>query len=144
MKKPRKPEQFIRRTTYPGGKKALDEFIKKNLKYPVEAIKEKIEGTVKLKFDIDHKGHTSNIVVEHGIGGGCDEEAIRLVGMLKFNAIKHRGVKVVFHKKLDIHFRLPQLPKGFNVKYTISSTLMDPKTKGSPYTITYTIKSSKK
>jgi protein TonB len=42
------------------------------------------------------------------LGYGCDEEASRIVKMLKFEVPKNRKMKVVFHKNITIHFRLPK------------------------------------
>ena len=104
--KSRKPESFIRQPDYPGGKKALDEFIRTNLKYPEEAIRNNIQGSVAVDFDIDIFGDVSNARIKHGIGYGCDEEAIRLVSLLKFQKKRYKGMHVVFHKSLNIHFHL--------------------------------------
>ena len=43
----RKPESFIKHPIYPGGKKGLDEFVKSNLQYPEEALKNKIDWAEK-------------------------------------------------------------------------------------------------
>ncbi len=42
-----------------------------------------------------------------GIGHGCDEEALRVVKLLKFSIDKQHRNKVVFHKTIQIHFKLP-------------------------------------
>lgn len=119
MKKNRKPESFIRQPSYPGGRQALDKLISENLQYPQEAVEAKVEGTVRVKFDIDYKGKVIRTKVIEGIGYGCDEEAERLVRMLKFDVPKHKGVRITFHKDLNIHFRLPRAKpaSGFSFSY---------------------------
>ncbi len=102
----RKPNSFITQPTYPGGAKALNEFITSNLQYPEEALRNKIQGTVSVDFDIDVFGVVSAAKIKHGIGYGCNEEAIRLVSLLKFTKKKYQGVRVVFHRNLNIHFKL--------------------------------------
>jgi len=57
-------------------------FLAKNLKYPADAKAKKIEGRVIVKFTVDADGKISNAKVERGIGGGCDEEALRVVSMM--------------------------------------------------------------
>jgi TonB family protein len=112
-KKEKKNRDFVYKPYFEGGKQALDDFISTNLSYPQEAIDNNIQGTVKLFFEIDHKGHVHHVKVTHGLGFGCDEEAIRLVELLKYEVPKTHKMKVGFKKKLSIHFRYQ---KETNVK----------------------------
>ena len=107
MKKKVKPESFIQQPKYPGGKKALDEFIRSNMQYPEEALKHRIEGSVTVKYDVDTVGNVSDAAIAHGIGWGCDEEALRLVNLLRYEKKKYHGMRVTFHQTIVIHFRLP-------------------------------------
>jgi TonB family protein len=122
MKKPKKPESFINKTFYPGGNKAMDEFIKRELKYPKEAFEKKVEGYVVVKISIDMDGKVIAAHVEKALGHGCDEEAIRLVNLLKFEAVKLRNMKAIFHKTINIHFKLkdvkPSSSGGVKYNYT--------------------------
>lgn len=87
-------------------------FISQHLRYPEEGLKNKIEGTVSLTFTINYLGKVTEVKIISGLGYGCDEEAIRVVKLLKFSVSKTRKMKVKFHKNLNIHFRLPkQAPK---------------------------------
>lgn len=92
---------------YEGGKKAMDEHIQKHLKYPKSALDNKIEGTVHLFLDINNKGEVTHVKVISGIGHGCDEEAVRVVKMMRFAVEKVRNMHVVYHHKIQIHFKLP-------------------------------------
>jgi TonB family protein len=107
----RKPESFITQPTYPGGTNALNEFIAANLKYPEEAITNNIQGTVSVDFDIDIFGKVVTAKIKHGLGYGCDEEAIRLIKLLKFTKRRYQGMRVVFHRNLNIHFKLHSAAK---------------------------------
>ena len=49
------------------------------MKYPDQAKEFEISGTVKLSFIIETNGKASNIVIENSVGGGCDNEAVRLM-----------------------------------------------------------------
>ena len=133
MSKEKKDNHFIKKPFYEGGITALRKFIKENLKYPKEALDNKIEGTVLVRHDINHKGKVIGAKVLKGIGHGCDEEAIRLIKLLKYEVPKGpRKLKVKFHKDTKINFRLPKVkPKKkpikvkstqgkLSIKYTIT------------------------
>jgi len=107
LKKKTKPKSFIQQPKYPGGKKALDDFIKSNLVYPEEALQQRVEGSVTVNYDIDVFGGVSKAKVVHGIGFGCDEEAVRLVKLLRYEKKKYRGLRVTHHHTIHIHFHLP-------------------------------------
>ncbi len=108
-KSSRKPNSFLNKPVYEGGIKAMRAFIKKHLKYPKAAIDGKIEGSVKIRYDIDYKGNVIKTKVIKSIGYGCDEEAERLVNMFKFKVDKTRKVRVIFHKNIQINFKLPEV-----------------------------------
>jgi TonB family protein len=112
MQREKKDKHFISKPIYEGGPKALREFVRKNLQYPPEALKNKVEGTVVLNYTIDHTGEVTDAKVISGPGHGCEEEAVRLVKLLKFHVPRNRGVKVQFHKDIHIHFRMPKAKKA--------------------------------
>jgi TonB family protein len=106
MKKPFNTEKQIVAPVYPGGKKALDAFVKENLAYPEDAIKNNIEGSVSIDYTVDVFGSVIQAKVKHGLGYGCDEEALRLTRLIKYPKKKYQGLHVVFHMNIVIHFRL--------------------------------------
>lgn len=63
-------------------KKKLIDLLYNNIKYPNEAKKQRIQGIVYAKYVVKTDGSLSNIRVERGIGGGCDEEVLRFIGTL--------------------------------------------------------------
>ena len=119
MQREKKDKNFIKKPIYDGGPKAMREFIKKNMRYPQEAFDAKIEGTVVIKYRVDHQGKVVETKVISGLGYGCDEEAIRLVSLLTFKVPKSRGVKVLFNKSLKIHFRMPKKAPA-TISYTVT------------------------
>ena len=131
--KSRKPESFIKQPNYPGGNKAMDDFIRKNLRYPEEALQHKTEGTVAVEIDIDVFGKVATARVKHGIGHGCNEEALRIVQLLQFEKKKYKGLYVMFHKTINIHFRLQEASSPVQLSYQYKE-----KTSGTTYN--YTIK----
>ena len=96
MKKERKPENFILKPYYEGGKEAMKIFVAENLKYPDEAISNKISGVVKVDYDIDYQGTVVKTKVIKGIGYGCDVEAQRIVRLLKFKVKQPKKEKWFF------------------------------------------------
>lgn len=107
MEKDKKKTMFIRQPEFPGGPKELSKFIYGNVRYPQAAFDANIEGTVYIEYEIDYQGNVVDTRVLQGIGHGCDEEACRVVKMLKFEVGKNRGVKVAFHRKVNIQFKKP-------------------------------------
>jgi protein TonB len=107
VKRERKEKHFIKKPDYPGGDKGMSAFIRENLRYPEEALKNRTEGIVRIRITIDHKGTvTQTHIIDH-LGNGCDEEADRVVRLLQFRVPNNRGVRASFHKTLNIHFQLP-------------------------------------
>ncbi len=62
-----------------GGLKGMYHFFAKNMRYPLEAKNLEIEGRVYIQFIVEKDGSLSAITALKGIGGGCDEEAIRVI-----------------------------------------------------------------
>ena len=93
--------------TFPGGITELYRFIAQNLKYPIEARQNKIQGKVFAKFVVRKDGSTSDISVLKGIGYGCDEEVVRIIGILpKWNAGKQNGIPVNVYFTMPVNFVL--------------------------------------
>jgi TonB family protein len=113
-----KDKKFIAMPQYPGGNAALRKFIDENLKYPEEAIKKQIEGTVYVSFTVSNEGKVEDVRVTKGVGFGCDEEAIRIISLLRYDAARNRGLKVRSTMKTRINFRLPFAPAPV-LNYTI-------------------------
>ena len=65
--------------TYPGGEKALFEYLGNNIKYPETARENGIEGTVYVEFVIAKDGSVTNVVAKRKVDGGCTEEALRVI-----------------------------------------------------------------
>lgn len=107
MKKERKDKDFVKSAYYEGGRAALEAFVKKELRYPKEALEKKIEGTVSIRYTVDYKGNVIGANVISGLGHGCDEEALRIVRSLKFKVPEDGKIKSKYTRKLHIHFRLP-------------------------------------
>jgi len=69
---------------YEGGQEAMYEFISKELKYPVLAKRNRIQGTCIVSFTLNTDGTTSGFKLVKGVGGGCGDEALRVAKLLQF------------------------------------------------------------
>lgn len=94
--------------SYPGGEKALEKFIQKNVIYPSVALDNGVSGTVLLTFLVDEAGKIyTPTTVSKNIGSGLEQEAVRLVRLMPTwnpGQIKGRNVKTRF--TLPIKFEL--------------------------------------
>ncbi len=68
---------------FKGGENAMRTFIKNNLKYPENAKKQKIQGTVYVAFAVETDGHLADIKVRKGFDVACNTEAVRLVALMQ-------------------------------------------------------------
>lgn len=92
---------------YPGGEVKMMEYISKNIKYPQIARESGIQGRVFVGFVVEPDGSVSNVKIMRGIGGGCDEEAMRVVkSMPKWKPGKQRGKAVRVSYTLPVNFKL--------------------------------------
>lgn len=92
---------------FPGGMEALMDFLSKNIKYPEAAKEQGIEGRVFVTFVVEKDGSVNNVKVLRDIGGGCGEEAARVVKMMpKWKPGKQNGKVVRTQFNLPIQFRL--------------------------------------
>jgi len=93
--------------SFPDGENARLNFIIDNIRYPLDAKEANIQGTVYVTFIVEADGSITNIDLLRGIGGGCDEEAIKVVKMMP-NWIpgKVDGKNVRFKFNMPIKFTL--------------------------------------
>ena len=90
-----------------GGESALLKYLSGNIKYPPLARENNIQGTVYVTFEIDKSGKVKDVKILRGIGGGCDEEALRVVSrMPQWKPGKQRGKPVRVQYNLPVRFTL--------------------------------------
>lgn len=93
--------------SFPGGPAKMTEYIAKNIKYPMMARESGVEGRVFVNFVVEPNGSISKVKVLRGIGGGCDEEAMRVVqSMPAWKPGKQRGTAVRVNYTVPIVFKL--------------------------------------
>lgn len=93
--------------SFPGGDESRIKFLMENIKYPQMAKESGIQGTVYVTFVVNEKGKVADVKVLRGIGGGCDEEAIRVVNLMPaWNPGKQSGKAVRVQFNMPIKFTL--------------------------------------
>ncbi len=93
--------------SFPGGDKARIRFLNENIEYPTMARESGIQGRVYVTFVVERNGMVTDVKILRGIGGGCDEEAKRVVkAMPKWIPGKQRGKPVRVQFTLPIKFTL--------------------------------------
>ncbi len=80
----------------------LFKYLAENINYPPQALKDSISGTVELKFVLEADGTLSNLEVLQSVGGGCTEEALRLI-----KSIPHWIPPIQFGKPARATYSLP-------------------------------------
>ncbi|NOT37333.1 MAG: TonB family protein [Saprospiraceae bacterium] len=116
-----KKKKFLPKPEYIGGPKALGKFITDNLKYPESAIKDKIQGVVVVRIEIDFHGKVIDAKVLSSLQDDCNQEAMRIARLLQFHVAKVRNIKISFFKNINIHFQLPQAPVQTVYSYTVQT-----------------------
>lgn len=92
---------------FPGGDEARLKFLQDNIQYPQVAKESGISGTVYVSFVVDSKGRVTDVKVLRGIGGGCDEEAVRVIKIMPhWNPGKQAGKPVRVQFTMPIRFTL--------------------------------------
>jgi TonB family protein len=94
---------------YPQGMKAMFDWFQSSMKYPEEALKAGVEGTVYIGFVIEKDGSMTNMTLKRGIGSGCNEEAMRILKTTpNWKPGMHNGKIVRVAYTVPIKFKLPK------------------------------------
>lgn len=93
--------------SFPDGLAALSNFIDKNLSYPIQALEKNIKGKVIATFIVDTEGHIQAPKIIKGIGGGCEEEVLRVLSIMpQWIPGKDKGVPVNTYFTLPVTFKM--------------------------------------
>ena len=93
--------------SFPGGEAELLKYVATHIKYPQIARETGIQGRVFVGFVVEPDGSVSNVKILRGIGGGCDEEAVRVIKSLpKWKPGKQRGKAVRVSYQIPVLFKL--------------------------------------
>lgn len=94
---------------FPGGHTVMLNWLAKNLKYPKEARKKKIEGRVFVRFVVRKDGRLTDAKIIRSLDPLCDAEVLRIIGLMpKWEPALKDGKPVNFHMTLPVQFKLPK------------------------------------
>ena len=92
---------------FAGGMEAMSQYLAENIQYPEQAKNDGVEGRVMVGFVVEKDGSITDAEVLRGIGGGCDEEALRVVNaMPNWTPGKQNGEAVRTRFNLPVVFKL--------------------------------------
>jgi protein TonB len=92
---------------FTGGNAAMGEFLRKNLRYPAEAVRANVQGRVFISFVVGSDGKIENVQTLKGIGFGCDEEAERVIKMMpRWKPGRQSGTPVRVKFNLPVVFQM--------------------------------------
>jgi TonB family protein len=95
---------------YPGGEQEMQQFLIRNVHYPAYAVENNIQGKVVVEFIVDTQGFVKAAKAVHGIGYGCDEEAVRVISsMPRWKPGMQNGKPVNVTYRVYIVFRLKEI-----------------------------------
>ncbi|WP_163356876.1 energy transducer TonB [Dysgonomonas sp. 25] len=89
---------------YPGGEKALEEYIKTNFKYPEPYFEKELHAKILLRFVINTSGETDQVRVLKGFNPTYDREAVRVMKFItqKWTPAKDKGETVSAYVTMEI------------------------------------------
>jgi periplasmic protein TonB len=89
-----------------GGYEQFYAQLSKNMKYPKQAIRQGVDGKVFVEFVVGRQGQINNLKVVKGIGSGCDEEAMRVLALTRWEAGRQRGRPVNVRMIIPVFFKI--------------------------------------
>lgn len=104
-------EPYFIEAEFPGGMEALVTLLAKNIKYPADAVKAKIQGRVIIRFVVDKQGKMIAPQVVASVNQSLDSEAIRVVKAIaktaNWSPAKEDGETIRISYTIPVNFRLP-------------------------------------
>lgn len=92
---------------FEGGPEAFYNYIRQEIRYPLQARQAGVEGRVDVEFVVEKDGSIAHVEAMTGIGAGCDEEAVRVVESLpRFRPATQNGKPVRVRMVVPIAFQL--------------------------------------
>ena len=92
---------------YPGGVEAMSSYIAKSVVYPEKAKADGVQGKVYVQFVVEPDGSVGDVTVLRGVGGECDDEALRVVkSMPKWQPATFKGNPVRSKYVMPIYYTL--------------------------------------
>ncbi|WP_177165064.1 energy transducer TonB [Paenimyroides marinum] len=88
--------------------KSVAAYIAENYRYPQEAFKEGVSGTIYAEFVVEKDGTVKEVVIEKGLCAACDKEAVRVIKTVRMNPIEFDGEAVRIRFKIPIRLMLQE------------------------------------
>lgn len=96
---------------FTGGDPALIKYLNENVRYPVKAQENNIQGRIICQFVVDTDGSITNVEVVRSVDASLDAEAVRVItAMPKWTPGEQRGEKVRVRYTMPINFKLQGEP----------------------------------
>lgn len=93
---------------FPGGQATLMKYLAANIKYPADAVKDKIQGRVIVQFVVDKTGKIINPKIVRSVNPSLDQEALRVIsGMPLWTPGTQKGEKVDVKYTIPVNFNIP-------------------------------------
>ena len=93
--------------SFPGGEAERNKFLAENIVYPYQASENGIQGIVYTSFIVNSDGEIADVKILRGIGGGCDEEALRVVKLMpRWKPGRQNGKTVRTLFNMPVYFKL--------------------------------------
>ncbi|MFZ1686766.1 MAG: energy transducer TonB [Flavobacteriales bacterium] len=89
-----------------GGLRGLPNYLGEHMRYPKDAFARSLEGTVRLEFTVEATGNIGNVRALQSVGGGCTDEARRLIRSMRWTPGKKNGKRVRSAQEVSIVFKL--------------------------------------
>ena len=134
-----KEKRFIHRPEYPGGKSALLKYIDEHLQYPQDALEQKVEGTVRVWYEVSDTGEVVDAKIVRSLSPSCDKEALRLVRSLQYSRPKNLNLRVKTSFHINIRFRIKEATQQLTYTYVPTQEKKPSKPQEKQNTYSYTI-----
>lgn len=93
--------------SFPGGKEAMEKYLKDNIQFPEEALENGEQGNVYVQFTVEIDGSLSNVTIVKGVSQALDRETKRLIrNMPKWLPAEEKGKKITSVIRIPVEFRL--------------------------------------
>jgi TonB family protein len=97
----------LKMPVFEAGDSCFNQFFAHNVHYPDQAREANIDGRVVVRVYIDENGAITEAEILRGIGGGCEEEALRIVKLMpRWTPARYKGKKVGVYMLMKMLFKL--------------------------------------
>ena len=106
---------------YPGGMKAFQNYLKRNLKYPPQAKRDSIEGVVVIQFVVERNGRITSPTIVRSLEASMDTVALNVIReMPRWTPAKDHGITVRYKYSMPVQFKIER-PKPVPPKPALAS-----------------------